>query len=120
LFWKRIIMDGGCVSIIPISTCTAQKILSRSHASNKSLTSQLAASCSLSLIATWATIRLPSRKKTRSRHYSSPGLEHTHTRLCPSGWRTQELHISEPSSYASPISYTPMLKPTWMTWSLKP
>jgi hypothetical protein len=53
--------------IILISTDTARKILSRSHATTKSWTQWLAASCSLSLTATWATIRSPTRKKTRSR-----------------------------------------------------
>jgi hypothetical protein len=37
-----------------------------------------------SLIVTRATIRLASRKKTRSRQCSSPLLDYTPTRLCPS------------------------------------
>jgi hypothetical protein len=55
------------------------------HALMKSLTLRLAASCSLSLTATRVTIRLLSRKKSRSRQHSSPPLEHMPTQLYPSG-----------------------------------
>jgi hypothetical protein len=74
-----------CVWIILISTDTARKILLRSHASTKSSTQWLAAFCFPSLTATRANIRLPSRKKTRSRNCSSPHLEHTPTKPYPLG-----------------------------------
>jgi hypothetical protein len=52
--------------IILTPTDTARKILSHSLALTKSSTKRLAVSCFLSLTATQATIRKPSRKKTRS------------------------------------------------------
>jgi hypothetical protein len=67
LVLKKIIMNGGCVWITLISTDTARRTRSRSHASTKSLTPWLVVSYSLSSIATQATIRFPSRKKIRSR-----------------------------------------------------
>jgi hypothetical protein len=72
-----------CV-IILISISIARMIPFGSHASTKSLTLQVAVCCSPSFIATRATIRLPSRKKTRSRQRSSSGLVRTPTQLCPS------------------------------------
>jgi hypothetical protein len=59
-------MNGGCLWITLISTNIARRIPSHSHTPTKSLTLWLAASCSLSLIATRVSIRLLSRKKIRS------------------------------------------------------
>jgi hypothetical protein len=61
------------------------RISSRSHGSTKSSTLRLAAFCSLSSTATRVTARSFSRKKTSSRPYSSPPLEHMPTQPCPSG-----------------------------------
>jgi hypothetical protein len=108
------------VWITLISINTARRIPSCSHASTKSSTLRLAASCSLSLTATQVIARSLSRKKTRSRQRSSPPLEHMPTQPCPSGGRMQEPPISEPSNYALLISYIATLKPTWTTWSSRP
>ena len=60
------------------------RILSPCRELIKSSTLLPAAFCFPSLIVTPATIRLPLRKKNRSRLCSSPRSAHTLTKLCPS------------------------------------
>jgi hypothetical protein len=113
-------MNRGCVWIILISTNTARRIPSRSHASTRSSTLQLAASCSPSSTAIRVTTRSLSRKKIRSEQHSSPPLKHMHKQQCPSRLRIQEPPISRPSNCALWISYIATLKLMWMMWSSRP
>jgi hypothetical protein len=62
-----------------------QRIPSRSHASTRSPTLQLAVSYSPSSTATRVTTRSLSRKKIGSKRRSSPPLEYMHTQPYPSG-----------------------------------
>jgi hypothetical protein len=108
------------VWITPISTCTAQKILSHSHTSTKTLTPWLVASLFPSLL-----LGLPSdcpqgrRPDQDSVHHPIWSI-HIQDYILQAEERKSYISSSHPAIYALPINYTAMLKPTWMMWSLRP